>query len=69
MMVNIDRIEIEMANKALSTAEFLELAQVPRGTWYTVRRTGKTGTATVGRIARALNVPVTEILIKSEVIT
>ena len=62
MKLNLDRVKIEMASKALTTGEFLELAQVPRGTWYTVRRTGRAGTATTGRIARALNVPVTEII-------
>ena len=67
MLVSIEKIQTEVARKAMTTGEFLRAAEVPKGTWYSIKRSKRANTSTIGKIANALKVDVLDIIIHEEV--
>ena len=62
MRANKDKIKLTMARRCMSTAELTEVAQMPRATVIKVTSGREVKPATIGRIAQALGVDVTEIM-------
>ena len=62
MKANRNKLEIAMAKACMSTAELQKAAEMPRPTLNNVISGKSAKPATIGRIARALGVDVTEIL-------
>ena len=62
MRANKDKIKLTMARKCMSTAELTEAAQMPRATVTKVASGREVKPSTIGRIAQALGVDVTEIM-------
>ena len=62
MKANRNKLELAMAKACMSTAELQKAAEMPRPTLNNVISGKSAKPATIGRIARALGVDVTEIL-------
>lgn len=63
MKLNIQKLELCMARECINTDVLAERAGISRGTLYAFRTKKRTPTtATAGKIAKALNVDVTEII-------
>lgn len=62
MKVDRRKLEIAMARACLNTEELATLANMPRPTLNNVIVGKKVRTATIGKVAKALGVDVTEIL-------
>lgn len=56
------KLEIAIANACLTVPEIVQRAGIPRPTYNNVLRTKNVRPATIGKVARALGVPVTDIL-------
>ena len=62
MRANREKIEIAMARKCMNTAELIAATQMPRATVVKVVNCREVRPATIGRVAKALCVDVTELL-------
>lgn len=62
MIVNKKKLEIAMANACMNAKDLKETSKLPRATVNNVITGRNVRPATVGKIAKALNVSVTEIL-------
>lgn len=62
MKVNRQKLELAMARACMNTADLQKVAEMPRPTINNALVGRDVRTATVGRIARALGVDVTEII-------
>lgn len=63
MKISIRKIMLIMARNCINDSEMLKKAGVPFGTWYQIKNGKCTPKpATIGKIAKALGVDVTEIL-------
>ena len=63
-MIKLDgrKLTIELARHEMSVSQLAELSGLNRNSVVAIRKNGMCKTQTAGRIARALNVDVTEIL-------
>lgn len=66
MKLDFSKIELAKASAAMGTAEMLAAAGVPLGTWNGILRTRNTSAKTVGKLAKALGVNVTDIVIMED---
>lgn len=64
MRVNKYKLEIAMANKCLNTGDLQELTKMPRPTVNNVMTGRSVRPATIGKIAKALDVKVEDLLEK-----
>jgi DNA-binding XRE family transcriptional regulator len=63
MKLNIQKLELCMARECINTDALAKKAGISRGTLYAFRAENRTPTtATAGKIAKALNVDVSEIV-------
>lgn len=63
MKLNINKLELCMARECINTDALADKAGISRGTIYSFRSQKRTPTtATTGKIAKALNVDVSEIV-------
>lgn len=62
MKISKQKIDIAMARKCITTSELAEKAQVPKPTVNAIVGGRNAKPITVGKVARALNVDVTEII-------
>lgn len=63
MKINIKKIMLMMARNCINDSEMLKKAGIPFCTWYQIKNGKCTPKpATIGKIAKALGVDVTEIL-------
>lgn len=58
MMVNVERLEIEIARAQMTYTALAGAAGLSKNTLGNIRRTGRAYNTTVGRLAEALKVPV-----------
>ena len=66
MKANTDKLRLEMARACMNPQDLAKAAQMPAQTVNGVLRGRSIRPATIGKIARALGVDVTEILDKGE---
>lgn len=66
MKAHKDKLKIAMANACMSTGGLIEASGMPRPTVNKVIAGKSVGPATLGRIARALGVPVEQIIEQEE---
>ena len=64
MKVDRKKLELAMARACLSTAELIAKAEMPRGTVNGIISGKSSKPGTIGKIAKALGVDVTEILLE-----
>ena len=62
MELDIKKILVCMARNQMNDSDLLKAAGIQSGTWYQIKRKGKARTSTIGKIAKGLNVDVTEII-------
>lgn len=66
MKIDINKMRIAMAEQSMDAKDLKEIAGIPSGTYDGVIKKKSVRPSTVGRIARALNVPVESILANDE---
>lgn len=64
MKLNIYKIKVIMAEKEIENKQLSEMAGISRAGLGGIFRKGKAATVTVGKLAKALGVPVEEITIE-----
>lgn len=62
MVVNKQKLYICMANQCLTSGDLQKKSELPRGTFLNAITGKKVRPATVGKIAKALNVPVENLI-------
>lgn len=62
MIANKQKLQIAMANCCMTSKELQKKSELPRGTFLNVVTGKSVRPATVGRIAKALNVPVENLI-------
>ena len=66
MKINVKNLELAMARACMSATKTAEAAGICRQTMLTVKRGKHVAPWTIGMIARALNVDITEIIEKED---
>lgn len=62
MELDIRKVLICMARNQMDDADAIKATGIPSGTWHQIKKKGKARTSTIGKIAKGLNVDVTEII-------
>ena len=62
MFVNKEKLQIAMATACMNAFELCRAADIRYQTYVRITNRKSTKPATIGKIARALNIPVTEII-------
>jgi predicted transcriptional regulator len=62
MVVNKKKLDIVMANVCITSGDLQKKSELPRGTFLNVITGKNVRPATVGKIAKALNVPVESLI-------
>ncbi|GAA0806682.1 hypothetical protein GCM10008910_45400 [Faecalicatena orotica] len=62
MIVNKQKLQIAMANRCMSSNDLQSKSELPRGTYINVVTGKSVRPVTLGKIAKALNVPVEDLI-------
>lgn len=62
MKIDLQKMRIAMADACMDSNDLIKAANMPYGTYGNIRKGFNVRPSTVGKIARALNVPVTDLL-------
>ena len=63
---NAKKIDLVIAEREMLQNELCKKAEISQQTLSAIRRSGRASLATIGKIARALDVPVTDIILEEE---
>ena len=66
MKIDLQKMRIAMADACMDSNDLMKAANMPYGTYGNIRKGFNVRPSTVGKVARALNVPVTAILAEEE---